>query len=117
MHKHDGGVVGSRQGRLSRQRGGSTRDTRQQPAEDGPTLTVILGLLAVEGLLMAFSICAAILGQSSLAVMGGTAFVTLAGDIVRRFLTYGTARRERPPDTVEGHRPVERAGGSGISGG
>jgi hypothetical protein len=50
----------------------------------------VIVLLGVELLLVGFSICAAVLDQSALAVMAGTASITLAGEIARRFLTSPT---------------------------
>ncbi|MDG4828996.1 hypothetical protein O7627_06700 [Solwaraspora sp. WMMD1047] len=80
--------------------GGSGRGT--------PGLTVVLVLLGTESLLIAFSVGSAMMGQSALAVMAGTAAITLAGEIVRRFLTTAS---------VDGtHRGGRRSVGRGHSG-
>ncbi|MFY1669777.1 hypothetical protein ACN27G_07430 [Plantactinospora sp. WMMB334] len=61
-------------------------------------------LLGVELLLTALAIGAAALEQPALAVMAGTAAVTLAGEIVRRFLTPPAALT--PPATERQAGPV-----------
>ncbi|MEO3924373.1 hypothetical protein ABGB07_11005 [Micromonosporaceae bacterium B7E4] len=61
---------------------------RARPGKpDGPAASVAVVLLGVELLLISLSICAAVLDQSALAIMAGTAAITLAGEIVRRYLT------------------------------
>ncbi|MFC6021953.1 hypothetical protein ACFP2T_38050 [Plantactinospora solaniradicis] len=48
---------------------------------------MVVVLLGVELLLVGLSIGAAVLDQSTLALMAGTAAITLAGEVVRRLLT------------------------------
>lgn len=58
-----------------------------QPSRAGAAsaLPVAVVLLGTELLLVAFSIGSAVLQQPALAIMAGTASITLAGEIVRRF--------------------------------
>jgi hypothetical protein len=63
--------------------GEARRSTERMP---GPAVTFVL--LAVVVLLLAFAIGAGLLHQTALELMAGTAGVTLAGEIVRRYLAY-----------------------------
>ncbi|MFY1691331.1 hypothetical protein [Plantactinospora sp. WMMB782] len=75
--------------------------TRRPTGPHGPSAAVAILLLGTELLLISLSICAAVLDQSALAVMAGTAAVTLAGEIVRRYLTPPTGGRSGLDGTTD----------------
>lgn len=60
---------------------------RRGTGRPGPATSVVVVLLGVELLLVGLSIGAAVLDQPALALMAGTATITLAGEVVRRLLT------------------------------
>ncbi|MBF9131749.1 hypothetical protein I0C86_22690 [Plantactinospora sp. S1510] len=59
---------------------------------------MVVALLGVELLLVGLSIGAAVLDQSTLALLAGTATVTLAGEVVRRLLTMPSDEAAPAPD-------------------
>ncbi|MBE1488416.1 hypothetical protein [Plantactinospora soyae] len=69
-------------------------------------------LLGIELLLVGLSIGAALLDQSAVAIMAGTAAITLAGEIVRRLLTTPPGEPANPGDmeTAGPTRPTEPLG-------
>ncbi|AVT31760.1 MULTISPECIES: hypothetical protein [unclassified Plantactinospora] len=82
--------------------GTRTRQPTGPARQDGPPASVAVVLLGVEALLIVLSVCAAVLEQTALAVMAGTAAVTLAGEIVRRYLTPGPERHSGGAGTDPG---------------
>lgn len=78
---------------------GSSPPGSSTPGRVVATLFVIL-------LLMAFSICALLLGQPALAMFAGTAAVGLAGKVVSHLLSRSTKRDDGSPPSgeIEGPR-------------
>jgi hypothetical protein len=78
---------------------------RDGEGRTGPAVTfVLLGVVVV---LLGFAIGAGLLHQTALELMAGTAGVTLAGEIARRYLSYGlgparTDASEEPPRDAAG---------------
>jgi hypothetical protein len=76
---------------------------------------VVVVLLGVELLLVGLSIGAAVLNQSTLALMAGTTAITLAGEVVRRLLTIPPGEPATPTDG-EFAAPTEREPAAPIDG-
>src|SRR5262249_7012511 len=88
--------------------GAQSRDgTGGSAPTEPPGLAVIVVILAVVLMLMAFSSISWWMGNTTLAAIAGTGVVTLATEVIRRFLSYESARR--PPDPGWGDEPTHPA--------